>query len=227
MATAAKKTADKASTKAAASKAHPKSKHPVAAHPTAKKAHPVAKSAASERKEKKMTQAMEIYQANIAKKDTMTKREFRALIVEQFKQKLGLENAGTIGMYYSIVDARITGRKFKSYNRVAERKPNRTPEQREIDRNDRLTSREKRLAERAAMKAAKQAAKTPQVAGTTIADAALSALANDALAQINHITDVIRHQAEVLHANQPPATKKAAKKAPAKKTAAKKTAKAV
>lgn len=181
------------------------------AAPEAVKTHPKP-SAAAERKEKKMTLATEIYQKHLPKKDTMTKREFRALVVEDFKKKLDIENSGTLGMYYSIVDARVTGRKFKKYNRVSERKPNRTAEQRAQDKMDRLTTRERRRAEKDAMKALRQAKKTHNAAAAP--DAALATLANEALEKINKIAAVGRHQAEVLHANS---VRAAAKKTTAKK----------
>ena len=182
---------------------------------------------AADRKEKKMTLATEIYQKHLPKKDKMTKREFRALVVEDFKKHLGLENPGTIGMYYSIVDKRVTGRAFKTYNRVAERKPNRSPEEKVTAREQRAAQRDARRAERAAAKAARAALKVGKhPKGSTPGDA-LNVIANEAFDKISKIAGKARHAAEILGINEPKqkaARKTAPKKAAAKKTAAKKSA---
>jgi hypothetical protein len=179
----------------------------------------------ADRKEKKMTQAVEIYQKLLPKKEKLSKRDFRALVVEEFRKKLGLENSGTIGMYFSIADKRVTGRDFKSYNRVAERKPNRTPEEKAAARADRERQRAERKAQREQLKLARKAVTTGKHPKGGVAGAdAIKALADEAFEKIQKISNKAQHEAEVIRANAPAETTKAARKRPATKKAAAKKA---
>jgi hypothetical protein len=171
----------------------------------------------NDRQPKKMTLAVEIYEHHLPKKEKMSKREFRALVVEDMKKKLGITNSGTVGMYFSIADKRVTGRDFKNYNRVPERKPNLTTEERAA----RAAERERMKAERKAQKEAIKAAATAVKAGKSIPKGVAEATVEAAKAY-DQITNLV-HAAEVArHSGEP--KQKAARKAPAKKTTAKKAA---
>ena len=68
-------------------------------------------------KTKKYEQAFAIYEKHLSKKDTMKKREFRAMVVAEMSEVLGVTNKGTLGMYYAWADQKITGRKAAVYSR--------------------------------------------------------------------------------------------------------------
>ena len=80
------------------------------------------------KKVKKIDTATRIFERHLPNRDTMTKKEFRALVVADMKKELGVSNAGTLGMYFAWSDQLITGRAAKQYNRVAGRKPKSVPE---------------------------------------------------------------------------------------------------
>jgi hypothetical protein len=69
----------------------------------------------------KLDQAVEIYKRHLPKKDTLSKKEFRALVVADFKKEMKLTNAGTIGMYFGQADQLASNRAPKQYNRTAPR----------------------------------------------------------------------------------------------------------
>lgn len=58
----------------------------------------------------KLALALEVYQANIPAQDTMTKREFRAMVTDQMRNALGIPNApyGTIGYYFATAQQLVT-----------------------------------------------------------------------------------------------------------------------
>jgi hypothetical protein len=170
------------------------------------------KNAQPERKEKKMTIAIDIYtklrNKHQAALDSgkMTKRDFRAKVVAEMSEKLGVTNLGTLGMYFSVADFRVTGRAAKQYNRVASRGPNLTPEQRA-----------ERQAQQAAIKEAAQKVKSGKPISGELAQVAVDAAqAFDQITKLVHAQEVARHT--------PAQSKKAARKAPAKKAASKKAA---
>lgn len=68
-------------------------------------------------KAKKSDIAFSIYAANLHKKDSMKKREFRKMVIEQMSEALGVTNMGTLGGYYSWSEQVITGRPAKVYSR--------------------------------------------------------------------------------------------------------------
>jgi hypothetical protein len=164
------------------------------------------------RKEKKMSVAIDIYtemqkkHAKALNSGKMTKREFRAEVVAEMSKRLGVTNNGTLGMYYSVADFRVTGREAKKYNRVATRGPNLTPEERA-----------QRDAQRAQIReAAKKVKEGKPLSGD------LAAAAVDAAQAYDQITKLV-HAQEAARVNTPAtATKKAARKSSTKKSTAKK-----
>lgn len=72
-------------------------------------------------KVKKSDQAFQIFRFHLPKRDTMTPKQFRAGVVAEMKKKMGVTNAGTLGMYFSWADKYVTGRPKKQYNRVGGR----------------------------------------------------------------------------------------------------------
>lgn len=71
-------------------------------------------------KTRKIDRAVEIFKKHLPKRDTMTKREFRALVTAEMKETLELTSAGTIGMYFAWADQLSTGRAAKEYMRKGE-----------------------------------------------------------------------------------------------------------
>ena len=71
----------------------------------------------SEKKTKKSVLALNAYNKFIDRKDSLPKREFRALVVEEIKATLNIDNPGTVGMYFSWAEKQITGRPAKVYSR--------------------------------------------------------------------------------------------------------------
>jgi hypothetical protein len=186
----------------------------------AKKTEQTASTDAGSRKEKKMTTAVEIYTKLRTKHEAklndgkMTKREFRAEVVEALKKALGIDNNGTVGMYYSIADKRVTGRSFKSYNRVAERKPNLTPDERAARKTENERLKAERKAQREAIRAAAKAVKEGKNIPKNVAEATVEAAkAYDQITNLVHAAEVARHSGTVA-----PTKAKAARKAPTKKT---------
>lgn len=74
-------------------------------------------------KTKKIDLAVQVFTRHLPTRDTMTKREWRALVVADMKTELGVTNAGTLGMYFAWSDQLVTGRGAKQYNRTAPRAP--------------------------------------------------------------------------------------------------------
>ena len=72
-------------------------------------------------KTKKIDQAVEIFKRHLPKRDTLSKKEFRALVVADIKKELNVTTAGTIGMYFAWSDQLVSGRGAKQYNRTAPR----------------------------------------------------------------------------------------------------------
>lgn len=68
-------------------------------------------------KTKKADAAFAIFASHLPKRETMKKREFRAMVVEDMAKQLGITNKGTLGMYFAWSDQVITGRKAKVYSR--------------------------------------------------------------------------------------------------------------
>lgn len=180
--------------------------------------------ATPERKEKKLTIATEIFTKLLPKREKLSKRDFRALVIAEMARKMNLSNPGTLGMYFSVSDALVTGRKFKKYNRVAERAPNRTDEEKATAAAEAAAAAAKRREDRAIATKARQEAKKGKVPTVGI-DNALNAVANEAFDAMSKIADQARHDAEVIrHTAAAMTAKKAARKAPAKKPVAKKAA---
>ncbi|AMQ65989.1 hypothetical protein AAY80_116 [Stenotrophomonas phage vB_SmaS-DLP_6] len=72
-------------------------------------------------KTKKIDSAVQIFQRHLPTRDSMTKKEWRALVVADMKKELDVSNAGTLGMYFAWSDQLVTGRTAKQYNRTAPR----------------------------------------------------------------------------------------------------------
>jgi hypothetical protein len=72
-------------------------------------------------KTKKIDSAVQIFQRHLPTRDSMTKKEWRALVVADMKKELDVSNAGTLGMYFAWSDQLVTGRPSKQYNRTAPR----------------------------------------------------------------------------------------------------------
>lgn len=77
-------------------------------------------------KVKKIDAAVEIFKRHLPTRDTLSKREWRALVVADMKKELDVAKAGTLGMYFAWSDQLVSGRQSKQYNRTA---PRRTPKQ--------------------------------------------------------------------------------------------------
>lgn len=71
----------------------------------------------TEKKTKKYVLALDAYNKFYPQKDSLPKREFRKLVVEEMRKTMGLNNAGTEGMYFSWAEKQITGRPAKVYSR--------------------------------------------------------------------------------------------------------------
>lgn len=71
----------------------------------------------TEKKTKKSVLALAAYSKFLDQKDALPKREFRKLVVEEMKSTMGIDNAGTVGMYFSWAEKQITGRPAKVYSR--------------------------------------------------------------------------------------------------------------
>lgn len=70
----------------------------------------------------KLDQALEIFNRHTSNRASLSKKEFRAVVVADFKKELGLTNPGTIGMYFGQADQLVTNRTPKQYNRTAPRR---------------------------------------------------------------------------------------------------------
>ena len=68
-------------------------------------------------KQKKSDIAFAIFAKHLPKRDTMKKREFRAMVIEEMSKALGVTNKGTLGGYFSWSDQVNTGRSAKVYSR--------------------------------------------------------------------------------------------------------------
>lgn len=73
-------------------------------------------------KPRKLDQAIDIYKKHLPVRDSLKKREFRALVVDDFKKTLGVTNSGTLGMYFAQCDQTVLVRTPKSYNHTAPRR---------------------------------------------------------------------------------------------------------
>jgi hypothetical protein len=71
----------------------------------------------TEKKTKKYVLALAAYSKFQDQKETLPKREFRKLVVEEMKSTMNIENVGTVGMYFSWAEKQITGRPAKVYSR--------------------------------------------------------------------------------------------------------------
>jgi hypothetical protein len=176
---------------------------------------------APERKEKKLTIATEIFQKLLPRREKLSKKDFRALVISEMGRQMGLSNPGTLGMYFSVSDALVTGRKFKKYNRVSNRAPNRTEEEKTLMANEAAAARAKKKADKEAARKAIAEASKGKVPSIGV-EPALNALANEAFDQIAAVADQARHNAEIIRhsAAASMTVKKAARKASAKKTTA-------
>lgn len=74
-------------------------------------------------KPKKIESAVEIFNRHLPKRATLTKKEFRALVVADIKKELDIKSDGTLGMYFAWADQLVTGRGPKQYIRTAPRAP--------------------------------------------------------------------------------------------------------
>lgn len=73
-------------------------------------------------KTKKIDQAVEIFKSHLDKRETLSKKEFRNLVVADMQKQLGVTNKGTLGMYFAWSDQLVSGRGAKQYNRTAPRR---------------------------------------------------------------------------------------------------------
>lgn len=73
-------------------------------------------------KVKKIDQALVIFKSHLSKRETLTKKEFRNLVVADMSKQLNVTNKGTIGMYFAWADQLVSERAAKQYNRTAPRK---------------------------------------------------------------------------------------------------------
>jgi len=92
----------------------------------------------TQKKVKKCDQAFSIYQKHLPQKDAMKKREFRAMVVAEMSEQLGVTNKGTLGMYFAWSEQVITARPAKVYSRgdgARARKGSRLDDQAQADLN--------------------------------------------------------------------------------------------
>jgi len=73
--------------------------------------------APKEKKAKKSDIAFSIYAKHASKRETMSKKEFRTMVVAEMSETLGVTNKGTLGMYFAWSEQVITGRGAKVYSR--------------------------------------------------------------------------------------------------------------
>lgn len=71
----------------------------------------------SPKKVKKSDQAFAIYEKHMHLKDTMKKREFRAIVVAEMSKELDVTNKGTLGMYFAWSEQVVAKRPRKIYSR--------------------------------------------------------------------------------------------------------------
>jgi len=68
-------------------------------------------------KSKKSDLAFSIFAKHLPTRDKMKKREWRAMVIKDMSETLGVTNMGTLGGYFSWSDQVITGRPCKVYSR--------------------------------------------------------------------------------------------------------------
>ena len=109
---------------------------------------------------RKIFDVIEIYRELEPKREGLSKRQFRALVVEQMIARLGITNKGTIGSYYAGADLACNDREIKTYNVTTPRR-NKKEVERAIVASPEQEEKLNRLADQVLAKAAKKAKVTP------------------------------------------------------------------
>lgn len=78
---------------------------------------------------KKIELAVDIFTKHLPTRESTPKREWRAKVVAEIAETLGVTNKGTLGMYFAWSDQLVSGRSAKQYNVTAPRRSRKGAEQ--------------------------------------------------------------------------------------------------